>query len=175
MASLITANFTKSESTAKANKSFYDFAVKSIDGKSIDFKSFKGKKVLLVNVASKCGYTGQYKDLEQLHKKFGDKVVVLGFPANNFGRQEPGSNVDIKEFCTKNYGLSFQMFEKISVTGSDQHELYKWLSTKELNGKLDKSPTWNFCKYLIDENGQPVAFFPSSTNPMSDDIVSLLK
>lgn len=175
MASLSIAALTKNQGDSKAAKSFYDFSLKSIDGKNIDFKTFKGKKVLLVNVASKCGYTPQYKDLEQLHKTYGDKLIVLGFPANNFGRQEPGSNSDIKEFCTKNYGVSFQMFEKISVAGSDQHELYKWLSTKSMNGKIDQSPSWNFCKYLIDENGQPIAFYSSSTKPMSDDIVSHLK
>jgi glutathione peroxidase len=173
--SLALAAFNKSADNSRANKSFYDFTANSIDGKKIDFKNYKGKKVLVVNVASKCGYTSQYKELEKLHKEFGDKVIVLGFPANNFGRQEPGTNQEIKTFCTSNYGVSFQMFEKVSVTGNDQHELFKWLSTKELNGKIDKSPSWNFCKYLIDENGQVVAFFPSSTKPLSDDIVSLLK
>jgi len=173
--SLAIASFNKSNKSDFLAKSFYDFSVNSIDGKKVDFNTFKGKKVLIVNVASKCGFTIQYKELEQLHKEYGDKLIVLGFPANNFGRQEPGDNSEIKEFCTKNYGVSFQMFEKINVVGSEQHELFKWLSNKDLNGKIDKSPSWNFCKYLIDENGHPIAFFSSSTKPLSDDIVSHLK
>ena len=152
-------------------RSFHDFKMKSIEGKEIDFATYKGKKVLLVNVASACGYTPQYKDLQALHEKYGDKLVILGFPANNFGGQEPGSNEDIATFCQKNYGVTFQMFEKISVKGSDAHPLYKWLSTKSENGWNDQAPSWNFCKYLISEKGELLKFYPSSVKPMSDEVI----
>ena len=155
--------------------SFYDFALKSLDGsEEIDFARYKGKKVLLVNVASKCGYTPQYEQLQALHKEYGDKVVVLGFPANNFGGQEPGSHEEIATFCQKNYGVSFQMFEKISVAGSDQHPLYQWLSQKTLNGWNDQAPTWNFCKYLIDENGKLLKFYGSAVDPVGDEILKAI-
>lgn len=150
-------------------KSIYDFKMADIEGKPVDFKNFKGKKLLLVNVASKCGYTRQYADLEKLHKQYGDKLVIMGFPANNFGGQEPGSNAEIQEFCKKNYGVSFLMFEKISVKGKDRHPLYEWLEEKS-----GKAPSWNFCKYFVDETGEKVLFFPSSTNPMSEEIIRLL-
>jgi glutathione peroxidase len=148
--------------------SVYDFKMKSIDGQEIDFSAYKGKTLLLVNVASKCGYTPQYNDLQKLHENFKDKVTILGFPANNFGAQEPGSNQEIAEFCQKNFGVSFQMFEKISVKGEDQHALYKWL--KEKSGK---EPTWNFCKYLVKPDGT-VKFFGSNVNPMDKQIIDEL-
>jgi len=154
--------------------SFYDFKMKDINGQEIDFSTFKGKKVLLVNVASKCGYTPQYAELEELNKKHGDKVVILGFPANNFGNQEPGTNAEIAEFCRKNYSVSFQMFEKISVKGDDMHPLYKWLSTKELNGWNSDAPKWNFCKYLVNEKGELVKFFGSGVKPMSSEILTAI-
>lgn len=156
----------------KKMQSFHDFKMKAIDGKEIDFSSYKGKKVLLVNVASKCGFTPQYADLESFHKKYGDKVVVLGFPANNFGGQEPGSNEEIASFCQKNFGVSFQMFEKVSVKGGDQAPLYKWLSSKDENGWNDQAPTWNFCKYLVNEKGELVKFYASGVNPFDDAIVA---
>jgi glutathione peroxidase len=146
--------------------SLYDFKIKSLDGKEIDFTQYKGKTVLIVNTASRCGYTSQYTDLQKLHDQYGNKVVILGFPANNFGGQEPGSNADIASFCKENYGVTFQMFEKISVKGSDQHALYTWL--KEKNGS---EPTWNFCKFLVKPDGT-VKFFNSKTKPM--DLVSEL-
>ena len=155
-------------------KTLYDFKVNNISGKPFDLSKLKGKKVLIVNVASNCGYTGQYKELQELHEKFGGKVAVLGFPANNFGSQEPGTNGEIATFCTKNYGVSFQMFEKISVKGGDTHPLYKWLSTKSENGVNDQAPSWNFCKYLIDENGNVVKFFGSGVTPMSKEITDML-
>lgn len=155
-------------------QSIYDFKLKTIDGEEITLAKFKGKKLLLVNVASECGFTPQYKNLQALHEKYGDKVVVIGFPANNFGGQEPGSNGEIKGFCSKNYGVSFQMMEKISVKGNDAHPLYKWLGNKELNGTCNDSPSWNFCKYLIDENGKVIKFFNSRVDPMGNEIVSLL-
>jgi len=145
--------------------SIYDFMVNSIDGALIDFTQYKGKNLLIVNVASKCGYTPQYADLQKLHEQFGDKINILGFPANNFGEQEPGTNLQIAEFCEKNYGVSFQMFEKISVKGSDQHPLYQYL--KEKTGQ---EPGWNFCKYLVKPDGT-VKFFASNVNPMDKQIM----
>jgi glutathione peroxidase len=155
-------------------KSIYEFTLKTIDGKDLSLSTFKGKKILIVNVASECGYTPQYKPLQELHEKYGNKVVILGFPANNFGGQEPGTNTEIKGFCTKNYGVTFQMMEKISVKGSDMHPLYKWLSNKEENGSCNDAPGWNFCKYLIDEQGKIIKFFSSKVDPMSNEITSLL-
>ena len=149
-------------------QSIYDFRMNSLEGKEIDFAQFKGKNLLIVNVASQCGYTPQYADLEKLHEEFGGKVVVLGFPANNFGGQEPGSNLEIAEFCQKNYGVKFQMFEKISVKGEDQHPLYQLL--KEKTGQ---EPSWNFCKYLVKPDGT-VKFFPSKVKPLDQEIVNAL-
>jgi glutathione peroxidase len=150
--------------------SFYDFSLKSLDGKeTIDFSKYKGKKVVVVNTASECGYTPQYADWQAFHKENGDKIIILGVPANNFGGQEPGSNKEIATFCQKNYGVSFQMLEKVSVVGSDQHPLYKWLSKKDLNGWNDKEPTWNFCKYVINEKGEVSHFFASGVKPNSPE------
>ncbi|HET9486864.1 MAG TPA: glutathione peroxidase [Chryseosolibacter sp.] len=146
----------------------YNFKVKSLEGEIIDFERYRGKNLLIVNVASKCGSTPQYADLEKLHEEFGDQVVILGFPANNFGGQEPGSNIEIAEFCQKNYGVKFQMFEKISVKGEDQHPLYKWL--KEKTGE---EPTWNFCKYLVKPDGT-VKFFPTKVKPLDNEILNAL-
>ena len=148
---------------------FYDFKINSLDGKSIDFSQYKGKTLLIVNTASECGYTPQYEDLQELHEKFGNKITILGFPANNFGGQEPGSNTQIAMFCKKNYGVTFQMFEKISVKGNDQHPLYQYL--KEKTGK---EPSWNFCKYLVKADGT-VKFFASGINPMDAPILNELK
>jgi glutathione peroxidase len=156
-------------------KNFHEFKMKSIDGEVIDFSKYKGKKVLLVNTASECGYTPQYKDLEELNKKYGDKVVILGFPANNFGGQEPGSNKEIAGFCQKNYGVTFQLFEKVDVVGDQACDLYKWLWTKEQNGWNSQEPKWNFNKYLIDENGQLVKYFASSVKPMGPEILEAIK
>jgi glutathione peroxidase len=162
------------KSTGGKTKSIYDFKLKTIDGEEITLKKFKGKKMLLINVASECGFTPQYKNLQALHEQYGDKVVLIGFPANNFGGQEPGTAPEIKEFCKKNYGVTFQMMEKISVKGADMHPLYKWLSTKEENGTCSDAPNWNFCKYLVDENGKIIKFFNSKVDPLSKDITSLL-
>jgi glutathione peroxidase len=146
--------------------SLYDFKMNAIDGKSIDFSQYKGKAVLIVNTASKCGNTPQYADLQKLHEQYGSKVVILGFPANNFGGQEPEGNDKIASFCKENYGVTFQMFEKISVKGDDQHALYAWLKEKTGN-----EPTWNFCKYLVKADGS-VKFFNSKVKPL--DLVSEL-
>ncbi len=155
--------------TAMAQNSFYDFKMASIDGQMIDFSKYKGQKILIVNTASECGYTPQYEDLQALHEQFGGKVTVLGFPANNFGGQEPGSNFQIAQFCKKNYGVSFQLFEKIDVVGNKRSPLYAWLEQE--TGKV---PTWNFCKYLVDENGKVIQFFPSAVNPMDEKVTGLL-
>jgi len=165
---------TTRKKTGSGKNSIYDFTLKTLDGQDLSLSKFKGKKMLLVNVASECGYTPQYKDLQALHEKYGNKVVVIGFPANNFGGQEPGSSSEIKTFCTKNYGVTFQMMEKISVKGNDMHPLYRFLSTKEENGTCEDAPKWNFCKYLVDENGTILKFFGSKVNPMSEEITSLL-
>lgn len=154
--------------------SFYNFKMKDINGKEVDFSSFKGKKLLLVNVASKCGYTKQYAQLQELYAKHGDKIVILGFPANNFGGQEPGSNEEIKEFCSTEYGVTFPMFEKISVKGFDKHPLYRWLSDAKMNGWNNEEPSWNFCKYFINEKGELVKFFSSSVTPLDEQILKLI-
>jgi glutathione peroxidase len=151
-----------------STSSIYDFKMNSIDGQLIDFSKYKGKNLLIVNVASKCGFTPQYADLEKLHETYGDKVIVLGFPANNFKGQEPGTNLEIAEFCKQNYGVRFQMFEKISVIGEDQHPLYAWL--KEQTGQ---EPTWNFCKYLVKADGT-VKFYNQKVKPLDAQIVDEL-
>lgn len=157
---------TKSE----VNGTIYDFKMKSLEGKEIDFAQYKGKYMLIVNTASKCGYTPQYTDLEKLHEQFGDKVHVLGFPANNFLWQEPGSNEEIATFCERNYGVKFQMFEKISVKGRDTAPLYKWLEAK-----TGEKPSWNFCKYLISPTGEVLGFFPPKVKPLDPEIMTLIK
>lgn len=148
--------------------SVYDFKMNSLEGKEIDFSQYKGKTLLIVNTASKCGYTPQYTDLQKLHETYGSKVTILGFPADNFGHQEPGTNAEIGEFCKKNYGVTFQMFEKISVKGDDQNALYKFL--KEKTGQ---EPGWNFCKYLVKPDGT-VKFFASKVKPLDAEITSEL-
>ena len=129
--------------------SIHTFKVQDIDGKNLDLKKYKGKKILIVNTASKCGYTKQYADLQKLADAYKDKLVVIGFPANNFGGQEPRSNKEISSFCEKNYGVTFQLFEKVEVVGDNACDLYKWLSTTSLNGWNSQQPKWNFNKYLI--------------------------
>lgn len=151
---------------AEVPASIYDFKMKSLSGKEIDFTQFRGKKLLIVNTASKCGFTYQYEDLQKLHEQYGDKVTILGFPANNFLFQEPGSNSNIEEFCQVNYGVSFPMFEKISVKGFNRHPLYTWLKRKS-----GKSPSWNFCKYLIDQSGNVTGFFNSRVEPLDKQIL----
>lgn len=156
-------------------KTFYSFKMKGIDGKEVDFSQYKGKKVLLVNVASECGYTKQYEQLQELHSKFGEKLIILGFPANNFGGQEPGTNAEVATFCKTKFGVSFQMFEKISVKGTDMHPLYHWLSTKAENGWNEDAPNWNFCKYLVNEKGELVKFFKSGVDPVGEEMLAAIK
>jgi len=151
---------------------FYDFKVKTLEGYNFDLASLKGKKVLVVNTASNCGFTPQYEDLQALYEKYGgDDFVIIGFPANNFLKQEPGTNEEIREFCSKNYGVDFPMMAKISVKGGDIHPLYVWLTSKDKNGVMDTTVKWNFQKYLIDENGNLVDVAYSKEKPTSDRII----
>ena len=153
-------------------KSLYDFTVNSIEGKTVPLKQYRGKKVVILNTASKCGFTPQFEKWEAFYKEHGDKVVVLGFPSNNFKSQDPGTNSEIAEFCKKNYGVSFPMFEKTEVLGENQSPLYKWLSDKSMNGWNDKVPTWNFCKYVINEKGELTHFFASKVLPTDPEFKS---
>ncbi|MBC6612668.1 glutathione peroxidase [Hymenobacter sp. BT507] len=151
----------------------YDYTVKTIDGKEVKLSQYKGKKLLIVNTASKCGYTPQYKELEELSKKYAGKVVVLGFPSDSFN-QELDSDAEVASFCEKNYGVTFPLFSTVSVKGDDAAPLYKFLSDKSKNGVVSDAPTWNFCKYLVDEKGHVVAFYPSKVKPMSDELVAAI-
>lgn len=161
---------------AQKLKTLHDFKAKTIDGKMMSMSELKGKKVLVVNTASKCGFTPQYKDLENLYKKYGgEKFTIIGFPANNFLWQEPGSDNEIKEFCSLNYGVTFQMMSKISVKGKDIHPIYKWLTEKSGNGVKDAPVKWNFQKFLIDENGKFVDFVAPGDSPLSDRIVKWIE
>ena len=155
-------------------KSFYELEAISIDGKKISFDQYKNKKILIVNVASKCGYTYQYEGLQKLQDIYQDKVIVLGFPANDFFNQESGSNEEIEEFCETNYGITFPMFEKTTTKGKKQSPIYQWLTNKDFNGWNAQRPTWNFCKYLVNEKGELVGFFDSKVKPLSEEITSLL-
>jgi glutathione peroxidase len=162
--------------TAQNNKSFHDFKTTTIDGQPFDLSSLKGKIVLVVNTASKCGNTPQYKQLEELYQKYGgDKFTIIGFPANNFLSQEPGTNSEIKEFCTKNYGVTFPMMSKISVKGKGQDPIYQWLTSKAENGVMDAPVTWNFQKFMIDENGNLVGMVAPGTSPMTEKIVNWIE
>jgi glutathione peroxidase len=152
----------------------YDFKVPSLDGKTIDLSQYKGKKIMIVNTASKCGFTPQYEELQKLSEAYKNKLVVIGFPANNFGEQEPGSNGEIKEFCKKNYGVSFPMAGKVSVKGDDIHPLFKYLTDEAKKMGVDDPIKWNFTKFLVDENGKLVAVFPSKVKPMSEDVTKYL-
>ncbi len=151
---------------------FYDFKVKTLEGKDFDFASLKGKKVMVVNTASKCGFTPQYKELEEVYVKNQDNLVIIGFPANNFANQEPGTAADIRKFCSENYGVTFPMMEKISVKGDDMAPLYKWLTSKAKNGVMDSEVKWNFQKYLIDEKGNLVDVIYSKEKPDSDKVTA---
>ncbi|HUX56292.1 MAG TPA: glutathione peroxidase [Bacteroidales bacterium] len=154
------------------SSAFYDFNVKTLEGGDFDFSTLKGKKVMVVNTASKCGFTPQYKDLEEVYEQYQGDLVIIGFPANNFMNQEPGSAADIRKFCTENYGVTFPMMEKISVKGKDMHPLYKWLTSKDENGVMDSEVKWNFQKYLIDENGKLVDVIYSKDKPSSEKVIA---
>lgn len=160
---------------AQAPRTLFEFKTTTLDGKEFDLSSLKGKKVLIVNTASKCGLTPQYKDLEALYEKYGsDNFVIVGFPANNFGAQEPGSNKEISEFCTQNYGVTFPMMSKISVKGDDMDPIYSWLTQKSENGLMDAPVQWNFQKFLIDENGNLVEMVPPKELPNNDRIIKFI-
>ncbi|AZA50064.1 glutathione peroxidase [Chryseobacterium carnipullorum] len=156
-------------------KTIYDFKVESLDGKEINFADFKGKKILIVNTASECGFTPQYADLEKVYEEYKDKLVIVGFPANNFGGQEPGTNTEIGAFCQKNYGVTFPLAAKVSVKGDDTAPIFKYLTEKELNGVKNTTILWNFTKFLIDENGKLVDTFVSTTKPTDEAITKYLK
>jgi glutathione peroxidase len=155
-------------------KSIYDFKVEALTGGTIEFSKFKGKKILIVNTASECGYTPQYEGLQDLYEKYSGGLVIVGFPANDFGTQEPGSNTEIAAFCKKNYGVTFPMAAKISVKGDDMAPIYKWLTEEQYNGYKSSTVKWNFNKYLIDENGNLVGVFGSKVKPDSQELIEAI-
>jgi len=171
---LFSCTTSKKPTGAKSKTSFYELSATSLEGSTIHFDSLKGKKVLLVNVASNCGLTPQYAGLQELYDTYKDNLVIIGFPSNDFRNQEPGSNEEIGEFCERNYGVTFLMSEKISVKCEDIHPVYQWLSNKELNGWNSKAPLWNFHKYLVGESGELLAVFPPNVKPKSRKILRYL-
>lgn len=168
-------NSPKGKATSQI-ENFFDFTVKDIDGNDFALKQLKGKKIMVVNTASECGFTSQYKDLQKLYDTYKNQnFVIIGFPSNDFGRQEPGDNLQIKKFCEQNYKVSFPMMSKIAVIGSEQSPVYQFLTQKEKNGKIDVSIRWNFQKFLINPDGTIENVFFSKTNPMSDEIQNWIK
>ena len=167
-------SFLRNAQTVTPNESLYDIKIKGIDEKLLNLNEYKGKKILFVNVASKCGFTKQYDDLQELHSKHKKKLVVIGLPCNQFGAQEPGTKSEIQSFCRLNFGVGFPLTEKIEVKGENQHSLYQWLTQKDKNGKMSSSVKWNFQKYFVDEQGRLINVFYSITNPMSSKITKLL-
>lgn len=166
--------FNKSQAQSQPTQSIYDISINGLDGNPLSLSDFKGKHILFVNVASKCGFTGQYEDLQKLYDQYKGNLMVIGLPCNQFGGQEPGSASDIQSFCQVNYGVSFQMTEKVDVKGTNQHPLYKWLTDQSLNGTSSSSVKWNFQKYLVDGDGRLVDYYFSVTNPMSGKITKHL-
>jgi len=152
----------------------YNIAINDIKGNPIDLGKYKGKKILFVNVASECGFTGQYQGLQELYDAHKEQLMIIGVPCNQFGGQEPGEASEIQSFCQVNYGVTFLITEKVAVKGAEQHPLYQWLTQKEKNGKSNSTVKWNFQKYLIDEKGQFMDYFYSLTKPMSSKIAKLL-
>ena len=165
-----TLTITNKSSKMSAKKSIYDIEINSLQGKPINLSLFKGKKILFVNVASKCGFTPQYKDLQKLYNQYQDTLVIIGVPCNQFGKQEPGSSNEIEEFCQTNYGVSFLITEKVDVKGKEQHPLYTWLTQRAQNGRKSSIVKWNFQKYLVDENGELIDYYYSTTSPTSSKI-----
>ena len=157
-----------------ASSSVYSIPLTTIDGEPFDLSTLKGKKILIVNTASECGFTPQYKALQKLHEEQGSKVIILGFPCNDFGGQEPGSSLEISAFCEKNYGVTFQMFEKVTIKGDQIHPLYKWLTDPAQNGWNSETPAWNFCKYLINEKGELTNYFGSGVSPSGKEILDAI-
>ena len=164
----------QSNSTVEPKEIIYNYEIKSLTGKDINLADFKGKKILFVNVASKCGFTPQYEELQKLSEQYKDKLVIIGLPCNQFGAQESGTPEEITTFCQVNYGVTFLITEKIKVKGDEQHDIYKWLTSEEKNGKMDSKVKWNFQKYLVDEKGRLINVFYSQTKPLSSKITSLL-
>ena len=159
--------------TSSGTKTLHDFKAKTLEGTDFNFADLKGKKVLIVNTASECGYTPQYKDLEALYEKYSSKnFVIISFPCNDFGGQEPGNSSDIKSFCSKNFGVTFQMMEKVSIATSP---IYKWLTSKTENGVLDATVKWNFNKFLVDEKGHLVKYLDSKVKPMDAEITNWIE
>ena len=174
MATILFSNSTlNAEGYTSSMKSFYDLQLNDINGEEIDLQSFKGKKVLLVNVASKCGYTDQYADLQELYETHGDKLEIIGIPCNDFGRQEPGSANEIQKFCKLNYGVTFTLAEKQKIKSKPMSGIYQWLSDPNLNGWNSSLPSWNFCKYVINESGELTHFFKSGIDPNGKEILNL--
>ena len=161
--------------TNQEKPSFYDLKAMSLDGETIDMSKYKGKKVIILNVASKCGYTPQYADWQKFYESNKDQVEVLGFPCNQFLGQEPGSSDEIATFCQKNYGVTFQMFDKVDVKGDQQHAIYQWLTDPSKNGWNSEVPSWNFCKYLINEEGKLTHFFGSKIKPDNQEFIAAYK
>ena len=171
---LASIGFAQKKDISTMSKSIYDYTINSLDGTPINLSDYKGKKVLFVNVASKCGFTPQYADLQKLHETYPENLVVIGFPCNQFGGQEPGTSSDIKFFCQKNYGVTFLITEKIDVKGENQHGIYSWLTNKELNGVDNSTVRWNFEKYLVNEKGELVDSYISTVKPLSSSITKHL-
>lgn len=175
--------FNASKSTSRndsinvveTNASFYDLTATSLDGQSISMSTYKGKKVLILNVASKCGYTPQYADWQAFYEKNNDKFEILGFPCNQFLGQEPGTAIEIESFCQKNYGVTFQMFDKVDVKGKNQAPIYQWLTNPAKNGWNETEPSWNFSKYLVDENGKLLNYFGPKIKPDSPEFLDAIK
>ena len=170
-------DMAKTETTSQQQvEDIYQFKVKTLSDEEFDFSTLKGKKIMIVNTASKCGNTPQYKDLQEIYDTYKDNdFVIVGFPANNFGKQEPGTNTEIAEFCQLNYGVTFPMMSKISVKGEDIHPLYQFLTQKSKNGFEDSEVSWNFQKYLIDENGHLVKVIPPKTLPTDESLINWIK
>ena len=161
--------------TSNIPASIYDFKVEGLTGGTIDFAKFKGKKIMIVNTASECGYTPQYADLQATYEKYKDKLVIIGFPANDFGKQEPGTNQEIEAFCKKNYGVTFPMAAKITVKGDEKAPIYVWLTEQKYNKLKDSEVKWNFQKYLINEKGELIAVFPHKMKPTDPEIIAAIE
>lgn len=174
MKNIITSLLLFSNVLIGSAQSIYDSKINTIDGVSIDFNDFKGKYILFVNVASKCGFTKQYAQLEELYQAYKNDLVVIGLPCNQFGGQEPGDAQEIKSFCTENFGVSFIITEKINTKGPELHPIYAWLTDKKLNGKINSTVKWNFQKYLLNKDGKLIDYFNSTTSPMSSKITKQL-
>lgn len=171
---LASIGFGQKKDISNMSKSIYEYSINSLDGQPINLADFKGKKILFVNVASKCGFTPQYADLQKLHETYPENLVIIGLPCNQFGSQEPGNSSEIKSFCQKNYGVTFLITEKIDVKGEDQHGVYTWLTSKELNGVDNSTVRWNFEKFLVDEKGDLVDTYLSTVKPLSASITKHL-